>query len=84
MYLMANKAVPGSSEHVLYLTAALPTFPGPTQMLLEVRLEPSWRHRVSGHTTRALSQHSPCSSGRAMRYGGTGTPHSHPGTQVLY
>ena len=37
MFLMADKAVPGSSEHVLYLTAALPTFPTPTQMLLEVR-----------------------------------------------
>jgi hypothetical protein len=37
MFLMANKEVPGSSEHVLYLTAAVDTIPTPTQMLLEVR-----------------------------------------------
>ena len=40
MFLMADKAVPGSSEHVLYLAAAVATSPGPTQMLLEVRAPP--------------------------------------------
>ena len=40
MYLMANKTVPGSNEHVLYLTAAVSTLPAPTQLLLEVRSLP--------------------------------------------
>ena len=36
MFLMAQKPVPGSNEQVLYVTAAVPTAPGPTQLLLEV------------------------------------------------
>ena len=36
VFLMAQKPVPGSNEQALYLTAAVPTNPGPTQLLLEV------------------------------------------------
>lgn len=49
MFLMANKAVPGSSERVLYLTAAVATAPAPTQMLLEVRARPLRRHCQATH-----------------------------------
>ena len=38
MFLMAQKPVPGSNEQALYLTAAVLTIPGPTQLLLEVCL----------------------------------------------
>ena len=49
MFLMAQKPVPGSNEQALYLTAAVPTNPGPTQLLLEVSLPAvllvvAWRH----------------------------------------
>ncbi len=36
VFLMAQKPVPGGNEQALYLTAAVPTNPGPTQLLLEV------------------------------------------------
>ena len=38
MFLMAQKPVPGSNEQVLYITAAVPTVPAPTQLLLEVSM----------------------------------------------